>query len=563
MRSASRATGVVDVPIREDAHDVLGLLRYAEALGRFVLECETPMTVGIQGDWGAGKTSLMNLIDGWLRRQTQAPVPPTLTLNTWQYAQLCEGNELALLLLRALQERVGAKDDSVARVWAQMAGAFSRVKSFGLGGVVEVEMGPSPTLPDLSQLKQGFAASVRARLAGIGDGHDRVVVFIDDLDRVLPERAVEILEALKNFVDVPGCVFVLACDYAVVTKGLKKKFDVGTEDLGGRSFFDKIIQVPFRMPVHHYEIDRYVRSMLERIGWQVYRDDISIYERLIELSVGFNPRGLKRLCNTLLLLRMVAEGSSDASELVSSAHRLALLFALVCMESSHERLYARVARGSVADLRHVFDAAAREGDGSEGALDGHELSPGECAFLRQLASLVDVDANNEISDAELQPLVQMLKLSAVTALVEEPRASSAPIEENIVAKARSFGPLQEEYLRRCQQLLDPHVGPGHMKKRVTAGSIVYDLQRRDANRWAPFAYLTPHVNGFQVGLFVPTIVHFNDESSEWPRVLEDLRRRGAHETEGQNIVRVSVSSDESLTYVLGILRRLAPLDRWI
>lgn len=60
---ANDLTGVRDVPIEAIEHDDLGLDRYARALGEFVLTCEMPMAVGIQGDWGSGKTSLMSLIE--------------------------------------------------------------------------------------------------------------------------------------------------------------------------------------------------------------------------------------------------------------------------------------------------------------------------------------------------------------------------------------------------------------------------------------------------------------------------------------------------------------------
>lgn len=56
--------------------------------------------------------------------------------------------------------------------------------------------------------------------------------------------------------DVRHCVFVLAIDYDVVVKGLEKKFGQKTEgnDREFRSFFDKLIQVPFSMPLSAYEI---------------------------------------------------------------------------------------------------------------------------------------------------------------------------------------------------------------------------------------------------------------------------------------------------------------------
>ena len=70
------------------------------------------------------------------------------------------------------------------------------------------------------------------------------IFFIDDLDRIDPPLAVEILELLKNLFDLEHCVFVLAIDYNVVIKGLKPKFGELTSqnEREFRSFFDKIIQ---------------------------------------------------------------------------------------------------------------------------------------------------------------------------------------------------------------------------------------------------------------------------------------------------------------------------------
>ena len=73
------------------------------------------------------------------------------------------------------------------------------------------------------------------------------MVYVDDLDRIDPEDAVSILELLKNIFNIKDCVFVLAIDYQVVVKGLKEKFGEPTpeNEWEFRSFFDKIIQLPF------------------------------------------------------------------------------------------------------------------------------------------------------------------------------------------------------------------------------------------------------------------------------------------------------------------------------
>ena len=54
--------------------------------------------------------------------------------------------------------------------------------------------------------------------------YKRVVFFIDDLDRINPVDAVEVLESLKNIFDIKDRIFILAIDYDVVVKGLEEKF---------------------------------------------------------------------------------------------------------------------------------------------------------------------------------------------------------------------------------------------------------------------------------------------------------------------------------------------------
>ena len=93
--------------------------------------------------------------------------------------------------------------------------------------------------------------------------------FIDDLDRIDPPVAVKILELLKNIFDLPRCIFVLAIDYDVVVKGLKPKFGELTpqNEREFRSFFDKIIQLPFSMPMSSYKIDKFLTEKLKDIGF--------------------------------------------------------------------------------------------------------------------------------------------------------------------------------------------------------------------------------------------------------------------------------------------------------
>lgn len=81
-----------------------------------------------------------------------------------------------------------------------------------------------------------------------------LVFIVDDLDRCLPEKAVEVLEAIKLFLDVEGCAFVLAVDEEVVERGIAHRYQVYSQGSGatapitGAEYLEKLIHLPIRLP---------------------------------------------------------------------------------------------------------------------------------------------------------------------------------------------------------------------------------------------------------------------------------------------------------------------------
>lgn len=168
--------------------------------------------------------------------------------------------------------------------------------------------------------------------------------YIDDLDRIDPPVAVEILELLKNIFDIENCVFILAIDYDVIIKGLKPKFGELTDrnEREFRSFFDKIIQLPFSMPIASYNVDTFLVDALNTIEFFTPEElkDIELAENLSEiarLSVGSNPRSLKRLMNTLSLISIINDVQGHTSS--TSINSKLLNFSLVCMQIAYPYIY--------------------------------------------------------------------------------------------------------------------------------------------------------------------------------------------------------------------------------
>ena len=184
--------------------------------------------------------------------------------------------------------------------------------------------------------------------------------FIDDLDRIPPENAVHILELLKNLFEVENCIFVLAIDYEVVVKGLKAKFGAENQmdERAYRSFFDKIIQMPFSMPIGAYDITGFVESSVDNIGVFTH-DELNqllsvdgekvktseVLADMVLLSTGTNPRSIKRLLNSLSLIdimhKIKIQKEKECGRKINdmSVEDKAMNFGLVCIQVAYPDIY--------------------------------------------------------------------------------------------------------------------------------------------------------------------------------------------------------------------------------
>ncbi len=99
--SATPSLGRPDRPLRTHQEDRLSIKPYAAGLASFVRSAETPMTIGIQGEWGSGKTSLMQLVLKNIKKDSRDTIL-THWFETWQYGASGGGDSLGLLLMRDL-----------------------------------------------------------------------------------------------------------------------------------------------------------------------------------------------------------------------------------------------------------------------------------------------------------------------------------------------------------------------------------------------------------------------------------------------------------------------------
>ena len=353
--------GIVDQALEAGGSDSLEIASYHEALVDFIKKTDTPMTIGVQGEWGSGKTSLLNQIWNRLEEANNEHLDDEnylqIWVNSWEHSLLCTPEECLLKIVNEIIQALleadvdkSKKDKVKDGVQSLMKGALRIGSSFAAGnaGTQAVDSIFSSEANTIKELRKQLHSLVEEIKELESNPYQRVVVYVDDLDRIDPEDAVSILELLKNIFNIKDCVFVLAIDYQVVVKGLKEKFGEPTpeNEWEFRSFFDKIIQLPFSMPMGSYDIGKYVLSLLDDINYYESDNDQldeDLIESLVTLSIGTNPRSIKRLINSLSLIKILNdtknESSSGDGSVIDNKDVATVMLAMVCLQIANSDIY--------------------------------------------------------------------------------------------------------------------------------------------------------------------------------------------------------------------------------
>ena len=352
---------IVDKPKESTEGDLLEIEKYTNGLIKFIESSATPITIGVQGEWGSGKTSLLNTIKQDLCDREGARHYP-IWLNTWEYSLLSSPDETLIKIISGLVSQIGDLTQNQNSENGKKAAAVlgSLMKGFGvamggLGGKAIEMVGDTIESSTTNKSSDNSIKALRVALQNVideaikssNDSKRAFIFFIDDLDRLDPAVAVSILELIKNLFDLKNCIFVLAIDYGVVVKGLQSKFGKMTEENEWefRAFFDKIIQLPFSMPISDYNIAKYLQSLLVDVNY-FDKNDLEDKEALLKiseivgLSVGTNPRTLKRLANSVSLIEIIR-----GEQKITSEERF-MEFALICIQIAYPLIYSLIQKES-------------------------------------------------------------------------------------------------------------------------------------------------------------------------------------------------------------------------
>lgn len=288
-----------------------------------------PLAVVLTGDWGTGKSSAMHWLCAELLKNADSEVIKfkTCSLKPWKYQ-----NRDAVLngLLEVVIRSVTPPTPWLKEIWSRLLAFFDGLLSYfkvarsveGLdvgaqGGFNQAISTGRNTYRRLvnseSLFSDSYESALRETLQRDLGENIRLVVFIDDLDRCLPEVAIQVLEAMKLFFDQTKVIFILGVDRDVVDRMMVRHYIEVLKPMSAqeqlhvsrkaRQYLDKMFQIEVQVAPTDAQIRQFAEEQVVKIqGWDKLAENHQ--KRLVSAVravAGINPRGVIRSLNSAFI----------------------------------------------------------------------------------------------------------------------------------------------------------------------------------------------------------------------------------------------------------------------
>lgn len=235
-----------DLPITKSEDDKLNRYSFAKSLAKTLLQSSfsSSFTVGLYGEWGSGKTSLLNMVFEIVESTDSSIV--VLKFNPW----LCsEPKQLITQFFKQMATAIKMKKPAMDHVWElvdQYADVFDAASVIPIAGTVFSAAGgilnkkAKKHVAQRASDLQGMKDQIMQKLA---EENLKIIISIDDIDRLSEEEIISVFQLVKALADFPNTIYLLAFDYEVVIHALSK-----VQYGDGKEYLEKVIQVPFEIP---------------------------------------------------------------------------------------------------------------------------------------------------------------------------------------------------------------------------------------------------------------------------------------------------------------------------
>ncbi len=322
--------------------DLLNNMAIAKTIVSIILDSKESISIGVHGDWGAGKSSILAMVEEEVKanimtsKEGKTPIKAaSIRFNGWQH-QGFEDSKIALMsaivsqlvnLAETHPVKEGAKNikEIAKKLWKNINWLSVAKKIGSIGFSLATGTAPLTILTSAYETLKGAVDSkekVETTIGSIGEfiqsasvsedtsslkefeefrknfidlldaaGIDKLIVIIDDLDRCLPTVAIETLESIRLFMFMEKTAFVIGADEVMIRYAVKKHFPdmeretgVNTSNSFADKYLEKLIQIPFKIPALG-QIEAHLYIMLLMVGSKLEAESAE-YKKLITDVLG-------------------------------------------------------------------------------------------------------------------------------------------------------------------------------------------------------------------------------------------------------------------------------------
>lgn len=234
-----------DRPSSNPQDDLFGHAPFAESLANSI--CQYPgndgLVLALYGPWGSGKSTVLSYVRHFLEQRPEAEQPAIVTFNPWWFSGQ---DNLARAFLGQMQAVLPAKNAKFKKL-GDLLGDFAE----GVGGLIDLSGMTGGAGSKIGKLigmitkrKPKDVPALKSEISKIlRDAQTRILVIIDDIDRLTPEETRQLFTVIKALADFPNVVYLLAFDREVAAQAIEQQ-----SGMPGERYLEKIIQVPFELP---------------------------------------------------------------------------------------------------------------------------------------------------------------------------------------------------------------------------------------------------------------------------------------------------------------------------
>ncbi len=241
-----------DKPIESSEQDLLGRTTFSKQLGEAIYKYDGKdgLVIGVFGKWGTGKTSILNMVVNEINylSENDEEKPIIVNFSPWNYT---DKDNLISLFFRVLKNKLNMDKyeevrKKIGKALTDYSDALDALTLFPMVGsglatilktIAKAQGAELAKDVDIDKTKENLVSV-------LGDTNQKIIVIIDDIDRLTNIQIRDIFQLVKQVGNFPNIIYVLSMDRDVVCRALES-----VHDIDGAEYLEKIVQIPFEIPV--------------------------------------------------------------------------------------------------------------------------------------------------------------------------------------------------------------------------------------------------------------------------------------------------------------------------